>query len=146
MQNSYGTKANSDQPRTFNGDLAALPAALRPLTKQKRWIVWRWVQKKPGAKWTKPPYRADGPSAHALSNEPSTWSNYAAAVAAVQAGKADGIGYVLTDSDTGAIDLDKCRNLDTGKITPWAQEAYRRDRFIRRGDRVGHGLAHCRPR
>ena len=45
MQDIYDTEANSDQPRTFNGDLAALPAALRPLTEHRRWIVWRWVQK-----------------------------------------------------------------------------------------------------
>jgi hypothetical protein len=125
MHEIYDTETHSDQPQTFNGDLAALPAALRPLTKHKRWIVWRWVQKKPGAKWTKPPYRADDPSAHALSNEPSTWSSYATAVAAVKAGKADGIGYVLTNANgtgTGAIDLDKCRDPGTGQLAPWAQE------------------------
>ena len=115
------------KPRTFSGDLAALPAVLRPLTEHRRWVVWRWLQKKPSTKWTKPPYRADDPSAFAQSDEPSTWSTYAAALAAVQAGKADGIGYMLTHADglpngTGAIDLDKCRDPDTGQLAAWAQE------------------------
>jgi len=108
-------------PRTFNGDLAALPVALRPLTEHKRWIVWKWVQTKSG-KFTKPPYRADAPSSHALSNEPPTWSNYETALAAVKAGKADGIGYVLTDAEIGALDLDKCLDPITGVIDAWAQE------------------------
>jgi hypothetical protein len=105
----------------FNGDLAALPAAIQPLTSHKRWIVWKLEKTKSG-KSTKVPYRANDPSKKARSNEPATWSDYATALAAFQAGKADGIGYVLTDGDIGAIDLDKCVNTNTGAIAPWAKE------------------------
>ena len=53
---------------------------------------------------------------------PSTWSDYSTALASVQAGDADGIGYVLTEDDPfAAIDLDHCRDLGTRSIDVWAQ-------------------------
>jgi hypothetical protein len=126
MQNRYGAKDSSNQPQTFNGDLAALPAALRSLTEHRRWVVWKWQKTKSG-KWTKPPHRADDPCAKARSNDPATWSTYAAAVAAVKGGRADGIGYMMAQADglpngIGALDLDDCRDPSTGQIAPWAQE------------------------
>jgi hypothetical protein len=39
----------------------------------------------------------------------------------VKSGHADGIGFVLTDTDIAAIDLDHCRDSATGQIDPWAQ-------------------------
>src|SRR5262249_40032061 len=40
----------------------------------------------------------------------------------VQAGKADGISYILTAADPfSAIDLDHCRHADTHSIDVWAQ-------------------------
>jgi hypothetical protein len=43
-------------------------------------------------------------------------------LATVQAGKADGISYVLTETDPfAAIDLDHCRHPDTHSIDVWAQ-------------------------
>ena len=52
----------------------------------------------------------------------STWSDYATALATVQAGHADGITYVLTKDDPfAAIDLDHCRCLVTHSIDGWAQ-------------------------
>ena len=30
------------KPKTYTGDLANLPPALAVLTKQKRWLLWRW--------------------------------------------------------------------------------------------------------
>jgi P4 family phage/plasmid primase-like protien len=116
------------KPRTFSGDLGALPAALGPLTQHRRWVIWKWEEKKESkGKWTKTPYRANNPRVLASSTNPTTWSTYAAALAAVKAGKADGIGYMLTHAEglangVGALDLDYCRDLDTGDIAPWAQE------------------------
>jgi hypothetical protein len=71
---------------------------------------------------TKVPYRADRPDLPAASNRPDTWSNHAEAVAAVEAGRADGIGFMLQDSDIAAFDLDDCRDPETGEIAPWAWE------------------------
>ena len=108
------------KPKTFSADLAQLPMALAPLTKHKRWLVWRWEWT--GKEWDKPPYKSAKPEKHAATDNPATWSSYAAAVKAVKAGEADGIGYVLTDGEIAAEDLDDCRNPDSGKLTPWAQD------------------------
>jgi putative DNA primase/helicase len=113
-----------DKPRTFNGDLGNLPAALERLTAEPRWLLWKWEtrrDKNGGLKWTKPPYQARYPRQNAKSDDPETWGSYADAVAAVAAGDADGIGYALLGTDLGAIDLDKCRNPVTGEVADWAE-------------------------
>src|SRR6516164_5521638 len=56
----------------------------------------------------------------ARSDDPTTWGSYSDAVAAVEAGKADGIGYMLKDSNIGAIDLDHCVDQESTKLEPWA--------------------------
>ena len=122
---STAESAAQEKPRTFNADLGALPAALRPLTGHKRWVVWKWETS--NSKWTKIPYRADNPHTKASTSDPSTWLSYTAALAAIKAGKADGIGYVLTRANNlpngiGALDLDDCCDLDSGQLTAWAQE------------------------
>ena len=83
-----------DKPRTFNtGDLAALPAALGPLTEHK---VDRLEMDAEDATVNGTSRRIELTiRARRAQHDPSTWSNYAAAVAAVNAGEADGIGYVL---------------------------------------------------
>ena len=108
-------------PKTYNGDLANLPEALTPLVLCSRWLIWRWEQAKNG-KFTKPPYIATDPGRHAANNDPSTWGPYKDAVSAVHAGRAHGIGFSLTGSDYAAIDLDDCRDPETGKIAAWAQD------------------------
>src|SRR5262249_20096705 len=91
------------------------PSAIAPLTKLPYWVLWRW--EKPKDKWTKVPYQPSG--AKAKNNDPTTWSPYAAVVAAAN-NEFDGIGFVLTEH--GAFDLDKVRDHNTGTIAPWAQK------------------------
>jgi hypothetical protein len=111
----------NSKPTTHQGDLAKPPRALAPLIKRAQWCVWRWTQK-PDGNWQKPPYMATQPDRHASTSDPGTWSDYAAAFAAVQAGCADGISYVLTGDDPfAAIDLDHCRCAVTHSIDIWAQ-------------------------
>src|SRR5262245_8135775 len=94
------------KPTTVQKNLAKLPPALAPLTERPQCCVWRWTQK-PDGKWQKPPFMALDPERHASTNNPSTWTDYTTALAAVQAGHADGLSYVLTEDDPyGAIDLD----------------------------------------
>jgi hypothetical protein len=107
-------------PQTWNGDLASPPAALAPLCLMPNWVAWRWQRGKSG--WTKPPFRCDDPTRHAANNDPATWSTRRAAVATVLAGKAHGVGFVLTGTDVAAIDLDKCREPETGDVDAWAQK------------------------
>jgi hypothetical protein len=108
------------KPTTHQRDLAKVPRALAPLIERPQWCVWLWTQKLDG-KWQKPPYQARDPRRHASSTDPSTWSDYSTALAAVQAGHADGITYVLTADDPfAAIDLDHFAT-DTHSIEIWAQ-------------------------
>src|SRR5262245_53218748 len=111
---------NDLKPNTFQRNLAKLPLALAPLIERPQWTVWRWVQKSDGS-WQKPPYMATQPDRHASTNDPNTWTDYTTALAAVQAGHADGISFVLTKDDPfGAIDLDHCRD-KLCSIDVWAQ-------------------------
>jgi primase-polymerase (primpol)-like protein len=112
---------NIAKPITHQGNIAKLPRALAPLIERPQWAVWRWAQL-PNGKWQKPPFQAAQPDFHASTNDPDTWSDYATALATVQAGHADGITYVLTKDDPfAAIDLDHCRCLVTHSIDGWAQ-------------------------
>jgi primase-polymerase (primpol)-like protein len=106
-------------PKTHLGDLAAPPPALTPLCLMPNWLVWRWQRTAKG--WTKPPFRSDDPNRHAANNNPSTWSTRPEAVKAVLAGKANGIGFALTDTEIGAVDLDDCRDAETGAVDAWAR-------------------------
>jgi hypothetical protein len=113
--------SNLDKPTTYQSDLAKLPRALTPLVERPQWVVWRWTQQSNG-RCQKPPYQALNPQRHASTKDPDTWCDYATALTAVQAGKADGISFVMTEADPlAAIDLDHCRHLDTGSIDAWAQ-------------------------
>src|SRR5262249_37839687 len=119
--------AMSKKPRTYNADLAHLPAALLPLTQEPRWVVWPWElrrAKNGQERWTKPPRMARDPKRNAKSDDPSTWGRYQDAVAAVSAGRADGIGFMLKNSNIGAIDLDHCVERDSGKLDPWAEQLH----------------------
>jgi primase-polymerase (primpol)-like protein len=107
-------------PQTYCGDLANLPAALSPLCLRDQWVIWKWQLAENG-KWTKPPYCADSPNRFAANNNPQTWATYHSAVTAFLAGCADGVGFALTNTNVGAIDLDHCRNPETGAIDAWSQ-------------------------
>jgi hypothetical protein len=109
------------RPTTHQGDLAKLPRALTPLIERPQWAVWRWTQSENG-RWQKPPFMAMQPERHASTKDARSWSDYATALGVVQAGKADGVTYILTEDDPfAAIDLDHCRDIDTCSIDVWAQ-------------------------
>jgi predicted P-loop ATPase len=102
----------------------ALPAALLPYAGEARWVIWRFEIRK--GKTTKPPYQARHPTRHARSNDPATWADFATALAAYQAGKADGIGLCLLNSNLVAFDLDDCRDAHSGALEPAARDLIKR--------------------
>ena len=121
-------------PEAFNGATSStmttrppitIPPALDPLTKEQRWVGWRWIKGKDG-KLTKPPFRADAPHLHASSTDPSTWSPFEVAMGAYCRGQVDGIGFALSGSELAAEDLDDCRIAVSGVLNPWAAEQIRR--------------------
>jgi primase-polymerase (primpol)-like protein len=75
-------RSNNSKPTTHQADLAKLPRALAPLIERPQWCVWRWTQK-PDGSWQKPPFQAMQPDAHGNVKDPSTWTDYDAALDAV---------------------------------------------------------------
>jgi putative DNA primase/helicase len=122
------TITGSRRPQALGVEPDNIPAELRAVS---QWVVWRYVEETDPdtgeLEWDKPPVNARNGNL-ASSTNPRTWASYDEALAAYQRGGLDGIGFVLRrakdaeDAGLVAIDLDKCRNPDTGVIEPWAQE------------------------
>jgi hypothetical protein len=102
-----------------------IPTALEPLTRERRWVVWRWTEGRHGNP-TKPPFRADQPGRFASSTNAATWGDFQTAMRAYREVLCDGIGYVITDAPVAAIDLDDCRDKDTGEMDSWAANIVQR--------------------
>jgi len=109
------------------GAFRGLPTALQHLTAKDWWVLWRLVPVpgKPG-KFTKPPYQARAPQRKAKTTDPSTWAPFNTTLTAYNAGKADGVGLCLLQSELGVFDLDDCRNPSTGIIEPAAERLIKR--------------------
>lgn len=90
-------------------------AFLKEFKAQPKWLVWRTEKRGKGAP-TKVPYSAKGGTGS--STNPETWSSYeeASAVAA----RYDGLGFAIADGHV-LIDLDGCRDPQTGIIEKWAR-------------------------
>ena len=56
----------------------------------------------------------------AKARDPTTWGNFELALQRVTEGKALGIGFEFDGTGIIGVDLDKCRNPDTGEVAPWA--------------------------
>jgi hypothetical protein len=95
--------------------LTPLPAPLRELATQRRWVLWR-REVRDGTP-TKVPYQLDGRKASTTT--PHTWSTYTDVTHTAAASGYDGVGYVLAGDGVIAIDLDHCRDTD-GTIASWA--------------------------
>jgi hypothetical protein len=115
------------RPRALAVLFDRVPEVLKALP---RWVVWRYVDevdKETGeVEFNKPPVNARTGNL-ASSTNPKTWSTFAEAHDAYQRGGLDGIGFVLhrKEGETGGpvgIDLDHCRDPQTGAIEPWAME------------------------
>jgi hypothetical protein len=101
-----------------------IPKALRAIP---RWVLWRYVSRQQAdgqARWTKVPYSVEG--GLAAVNNPQTWSTFDSALAAPKRDSAyDGLGIILT-GDFHGIDLDDCRNPETGDLSALALEVLER--------------------
>ncbi|WP_042662068.1 bacteriophage-like protein [Haloferax sp. ATB1] len=89
------------------------------LLEQATWVGWR-RQTRSGDE-TKVPRDVTG--GYASATDPATWTTFDEARAYAADGSADGVGYVFTDDDSFVgIDLDKCRDPETGVTDDWAQK------------------------
>jgi putative DNA primase/helicase len=107
-------KSAAEKPTLVKVLVENIPSSIRSLN---RWVCWRWEKDKK-TKWTKPPYNPRT-GTKASSTNPDTWVTLEEAVAAVERGEYDGIGFCLGDGWAG-IDLDDCVCPDTLTIDPWA--------------------------
>jgi putative DNA primase/helicase len=90
------------------------PSELRTID---QFVCWRKEDR--DGDITKVPYSAYGGRASSIN--PKTWAPFDEAVAV--SARYDGIGFVFTEDDPYAgIDLDKCRDPETGDIAQWARK------------------------
>ena len=83
--------------------------------------MWRYEKNRKGERTKVPINPATGRKAK--SNTPATWSTFDDAVAACERFDCSGVAFVFSEADDFfGIDLDACRNPDTGELTPWAAE------------------------
>jgi putative DNA primase/helicase len=111
---------------TIPGELLILP----------QWLAWWSVigegvpVKLPGGGWSKALKKQEKPhklpiipqtGRLASTTKSTTWSSFTNACAAVQKWSVTGIGFVFTGSDLySGVDIDNCRNPETGEIAEWA--------------------------
>lgn len=93
----------------------AIPHALKAIP---QWVLWQREER--DCKSTKVPYNAITGKPASVT-KPNDWATFGRAMAGFNAGKFDGIGFVLTKDDpfTG-VDLDHCVDPATGVVEPWA--------------------------
>ena len=115
MQNRQAV-LEADSPPVHDINPEGVPGDLTSLA---RWVCWAWVRD--GFKWTKIPKQASQPTRNASSTDPATWSDFPTAVSAAEANGL-GIGFVFNGDGLVGIDLDDCREPETGKLLGWAQD------------------------
>lgn len=91
--------------------------ALDELKEVPQWVIWKYLER--DGKRTKPPYDpATGNEAR--SNDPATWGTIAEAWAAKRKYDGAGVGFMFHQDYIG-VDIDKCRDPETGAIDAEAQ-------------------------
>lgn len=88
-------------------------------TERAQWVNWRHAKDGDG-RWTKHPYNPRK-GRKASSIDLLTWSTFEVVQAALD--DYDGVGFVLCSADPFvAVDLDDCRDPESGEIQPWARK------------------------
>jgi putative DNA primase/helicase len=106
--------------KTTTGVEDALDNIPEELRRRTQFVVYKLEER--GSKPTKVPYIA-GRVGKASSTDSETWRTFEEAVHAFRSGRYDGIGFVFSSGDPYAgVDLDDCRNPETGELEQWATE------------------------
>jgi putative DNA primase/helicase len=88
-----------------------IPKCLKQLP---QWVLWKMASDR------KMPFQDDGEQAKA--GDPLTWNTFENILAAYQAGGYLGVGFEFHDDEFAGVDLDGCRNPQTGITEPWGRE------------------------
>ena len=90
------------------------------LAERRQWICWRLEPSSKGDRPNKTPYSPHA-NRRASSTDPGTWGTLAEAQAARKRYGYTGLGFVFTnDDDFVGVDIDHCRNKDTGALNDTA--------------------------
>lgn len=90
------------------------------LTAESSWVCWQ-SEHRDGTHTKVPIDPTTG--AYASVSTPATWTGFEEAYQYYRETAVDGIGIVFTDDDPFiGIDLDDCRNPDSGKLADWAKD------------------------
>ncbi len=92
------------------------------LTSLPQWVCWS-LEKNDQGKFTKVPKQCNG--ANAKNNDSNTWTTFEQCRDASHKFSGIGFEFSLNDSLIG-IDLDACRNPESGTLTSWAAEIVQR--------------------
>jgi putative DNA primase/helicase len=85
-----------------------------------QWVNWRYARA--GEKWTKHPYDPRS-GRKASSTNLLTWSSFDQVLRAYESGDYAGVGFVFCSGDPYVgVDLDGCRDPQTGEIAMWASK------------------------
>jgi len=105
---------NADELKTI--DFGSIPQALTDLN---QWVLWKTVVRDGNA--TKMPLSVFGRAASSTS--PADWTSFDNVVGKFDEAQHSGIGFVFTATDgLCGIDLDGCRDPQTGTIADWATD------------------------
>ncbi len=99
----------------IKANLDGIPEELK---RSDRWVGWKVAER--DGKPTKVPVNPKTLNLASATDE-STWSTFDEAVSAARQAHLKGVGFVLGVPYAG-IDLDHCRDSESGDIEPWAQE------------------------
>jgi hypothetical protein len=95
-----------------------IPECLAAYADDRRWVGWR--EERRDGKATKMPFSSVTGRA-ASSIDPSTWATLDEALSYAERAGMTGVGIML-GGGLGGVDLDACRDPDTGAIKAWAQK------------------------
>lgn len=114
--------------RTIRGGSAMSKSTVSVLPEQLRerdqWVCWR--EESRDGKPTKIPV-TPGSGEFASSTDPTTWASAETVLEYADSREADGIGFVFTDDDPiVGVDLDDCRDPETGDVDDVAQDIIKR--------------------
>jgi putative DNA primase/helicase len=103
-------------------DFQSIVKNLPHLVERDRWLAWNLETV--GGRLTKPPRGAKTGATIDVSDSTQLVS-FEEAREAYECGRFSGVGYSLCEGDL-ALDLDNCRDPETGTIDPWALEIFER--------------------
>jgi len=107
------------KPPALAVDFNGIPVDLKMIP---RFCLWKYtlVGEGESQKWSKLPVQPNGKAAK--STDPATWADFFTVQKAYENGDFSGIGFVFTgDDDLVGIDIDDCRDPQTGTLNDLAQ-------------------------